>query len=313
MRRSQRQSCAVCQLAARCLSLVALFPGMTAAIAAGEDAPAKQESSGRIRSKELFVAQYAAMFHQELTRALAADVDRYAQVFIHGCPSTAERSQILGLAFDEVMFGRAGPEGVDAARRQLDAELHQRLAMITWLCGLSDPQQRQLKLAGRGDIKRYFDRADEQRRRFSTSELRDGTVIRKVSREMAELRDLTTSGLHDEGSLFGRFLAKALAPEQAGRILVIRDVKRAGGTIQSQYDGNTTTNEIRLSGRAFTDTELARLNGVTDLHRLALDGTQITDRGLACLRGMKHLKYLDMARTKNGDDGLENIHGFTEL
>jgi hypothetical protein len=305
------ESCAVCQMAARCLLIVAFFSPVTAANAAGEESAAEQGPSDRDRRRDRELAGLTKMFRQELANAIL-EVDIARDGVVREL-SADDRSQILERIFDEALFGRAGRDPISELRHRFDVALDQKLITIKWVCGLSEAQQRQLELAGRGDIKRYFDRADEQRRQLSTCEARDGPTLQKISREMAELREQMTSGVHEEDSLFARMLAKALSPEQAGRIPVIRDVERAGGKIQSQFDGNTTINEIRLSARTFTDAELAHLNGVSDLHRLALDGTQITDRGLASLRKMEHLKYLDLARTKSGDDGLVNLRGLAEL
>src|SRR5438552_2252509 len=48
-----------------------------------------------------------------------------------------------------------------AARKQLDTVLRQRVAVVDTVCGLNDMQKQKLELAGRGDVKRFIDRAQE--------------------------------------------------------------------------------------------------------------------------------------------------------
>ena len=305
---------AVRLMTAKCLAIAVLLARVTAAVAVGDDAAAQQDSSDRARRRERALAGLEEMYQREMARAiLAAGAERNAQAAVNGDPSADEKPRLRAQRFDELMFGRSLPEGVTLMRSRFDSALLQKLDVITWVCGLSKAQHRQLELAGRGDIKRYLDRADDLRRQFSAVEARDGVMIQKVSRGMAVLRDQMSSGLHEEGSLFARILEKALTPEQARRIPAIRAVERAAGTIQRRLRGDGAVNEIRLSARTFTDADLGQLSGLRDLHLLALDGTPITDAGLTHLQGMKNLKILDLARTAIGDAGLFDLRDLTAL
>ena len=48
--------------------------------------------------------------------------------------------------------------GTDAARFRLETILAARVDKIARQCGLTEVQKKKLLLAGRGDIKRFFDR-----------------------------------------------------------------------------------------------------------------------------------------------------------
>src|SRR5258707_11945120 len=54
------------------------------------------------------------------------------------------------------------------ARGRLDSLLMLNIESVAQVCGLSEAQRQKLWLAGRGDIKRFFDSVDELRRKFQS-------------------------------------------------------------------------------------------------------------------------------------------------
>ena len=69
--------------------------------------------------------------------------------------------------FDELVFGKRDSA---AARRELNRHLRQKIAETDLVCGLTERQRQKLSLAGRGDLKRLFDRIDERRRKLLSAD-----------------------------------------------------------------------------------------------------------------------------------------------
>ncbi len=83
-------------------------------------------------------------------------------------------------------------------------------------CSLSDGQKTKLHLAGRGDIKRYFDRIDEKRRQFQDVKT-DMNKFAAFQQEIQPLRVDANSGLYGESSIFAKTIPKVLNAEQAAK------------------------------------------------------------------------------------------------
>src|SRR5262245_38079822 len=63
--------------------------------------------------------------------------------------------------FDQWVFGNMGLANAAAARNRLDSLLTLNVDDLERTCGLTLIQKKKLLLAGRGDIKRFFDRIEE--------------------------------------------------------------------------------------------------------------------------------------------------------
>jgi len=106
-----------------------------------------------------------------------------------------------------------------ATRTILEARLAEKVAFADRICGLTSVQSQKLQLAGRGDIKRFFDRLDSLRSQSNErpdAENEDDRVwADKLKVESAAIQRAINSGVHEEGSLFAKTLKVTLTGDQA--------------------------------------------------------------------------------------------------
>jgi hypothetical protein len=113
---------------------------------------------------------------------------------------------------DNWVFGRLGGSAV--ARSRFDAILALRIEDIERVCGATDAQKQKLKLAGRGDIKRTFDRVEELKRTFQQSQNEpNNNIWQAIQPLQAELN----SGLFGDASIFEKTIKKTLTSDQLAR------------------------------------------------------------------------------------------------
>jgi len=123
-----------------------------------------------------------------------------------------QRFRITDSHIDQWLFGPG--TSAESARPLGEARLRSRIGYIDQLCGLTATQRKKLDIAGRGDIKRFFDVVARLH-----DEVRSGPI------DIDRLRGLTVEAqahgrkfrgqLWDEESLFGKTLQTILDPEQA--------------------------------------------------------------------------------------------------
>jgi hypothetical protein len=124
------------------------------------------------------------------------------------------RFRITDRHLDHWLFGT----GLDAASaRQLgEARLKSRIGYIDQVCRLNPSQRKKLEVAGRGDIKRFFDRVAQMR-----DEIRlvasDIDRIRRLMSDAQALGQRFQDRPWDDETLFGKTLRTTLDPEQAAR------------------------------------------------------------------------------------------------
>jgi hypothetical protein len=102
------------------------------------------------------------------------------------------------------------------ARARLDSQLTMRLDELAVSCELTETQRQKLQLAGRGDIKRFFDRVEELRRKFQTVRT-DQNRIGEIVQAMQPLQMTLRAGVFTESSLFAKALRTTLTSEQSAR------------------------------------------------------------------------------------------------
>jgi hypothetical protein len=129
-----------------------------------------------------------------------------------------QRVILFSGTFDELVYG--SDSCAADARIRLDNRLRERLAKIDRISQLTDAQREKLQLAGRGDIKRFFDRADRLRAicdRYAEITARDQfqNWTEELRREAHALQKLLAEGPIDAQSLMARTMKKTLTVEQS--------------------------------------------------------------------------------------------------
>jgi hypothetical protein len=115
--------------------------------------------------------------------------------------------------FEQWVFNRMGGAGI--ARNRLNAALELHIDEINRVCGMSDVQRRKLLLAGRGDIKRFFDRVDEAKRRY-VRVMNDQN--HNIWEDIQPLQNALNVGIFVEDSIFAKTVKNTLSDEQAAKL-----------------------------------------------------------------------------------------------
>jgi hypothetical protein len=118
--------------------------------------------------------------------------------------------------FDQWVFGNMGMGNAAVARNKLDSLLKLNVDDLERTCGLTPGQKKKLLLAGRGDIKRFFDRIDEVRKKFvSDKKVNIQNQFQQVWQEIQPLQSTYNSGLFGAESIYAKAIRATLTPEQA--------------------------------------------------------------------------------------------------
>ncbi len=114
--------------------------------------------------------------------------------------------------FDQWLFGNLGTGNAGVARNKADTLLTLSVDDLERTCGLMPIQKKKLLLAGHGDIKRYFDRVEESRKKFNSVKNNQN----QLGLMWQDIQVLQTAfqGIFDEGSIFAKALKSTLSPEQ---------------------------------------------------------------------------------------------------
>ncbi|MFI5459489.1 MAG: hypothetical protein ACHRXM_29030 [Isosphaerales bacterium] len=113
---------------------------------------------------------------------------------------------------DNWVFGRFGGSAV--ARTRFDSALALRIDDLERTCGVTEAQKKKLKLAGRGDVKRVFDRVEELKRKFLQNQ---NDPNNNIWQAMQPLQVEVNAGLFGERSIFQKTIKKTLDGDQASR------------------------------------------------------------------------------------------------
>ncbi len=126
--------------------------------------------------------------------------------------------------FDQWVFG--GSRNSRAGRNKLDSLLTLQIDDVARICALSDDQKKKLLLAGRGDIKRFFDLVEEKRKKFEKVK-QDQNKLGEIYQELVPLQAALNSGLFSDGSIYAKTIRNVLSDEDNVRYQkVIEDKKR---------------------------------------------------------------------------------------
>ncbi len=119
----------------------------------------------------------------------------------------------------------ASDPGAGSARARLESLLALQIETIERTCGITEVQRKKLQLAGRGDIKRFFDRLDENKRKLILARRRPDEVAR-IQVELGELESALQRGFFDDRSLFAKTRKQTMSEEQRARLKVRLDESR---------------------------------------------------------------------------------------
>jgi hypothetical protein len=202
-------------------------------------APARQQAlqAQPTREHSIQEIQQRAAIQRQLQQQRAALAEAGQRVFI-------EQQWTDGQLERSVFQQYATASG---ARRQLDRQLARRIIDIDRTCELTDAQKKKLQLAGRGDIKRFFDSYEEVKRKAEASEQDEGKVP-EVWQEIGALNlILFQTGLFHEDSLLVKSLRNTLTGEQFARYDALaregrasrhrKNVENAVALFQRGFDG----------------------------------------------------------------------------
>jgi hypothetical protein len=134
-------------------------------------------------------------------------------------PETRQQRVILfSGTFDELVYG--SDYSAADARIRLESRLRETLEKIDRISELTDAQKEKLQLAGRGDIKRFFDRAEKLRAMCDRyAEITDLDQFQKwteeLRREAHALQKMLVEGPIDAQSLMAKTMKKTLSAGQA--------------------------------------------------------------------------------------------------
>ncbi len=155
--------------------------------------------------------------------------------------------------FDQWLFGNLGTANVGVARNKLDALLTLSVEDLGRTCGLTPLQRKKLLLAGRGDIKRYFDRVEEIRKKFQSVK-NDQNQLGLMWQDIQVLQT-AFQAIFEEGSIFAKSLKSTLSPEQA-----VEHEKVVHERLLYRYQARVDlTMEMLNNNVGFTDAQRERL------------------------------------------------------
>ena len=113
--------------------------------------------------------------------------------------------------FDQWVFQNL--QTAQAARTKLDQMLVLHIEDVDLGCQLAELQKKKLQLAGRGDIKRFFEEVEVVRKKFLLVR-KDQNKFNEIWQEISPLQMKFMSGLHGDSSLFQKTLHNMLNGDQ---------------------------------------------------------------------------------------------------
>lgn len=179
-----------------------------------KDAPAGQEQEKKTDADKKKEADRKAAIKKEAVRRQAAAVrNRVVRV----------QNQWTDENFDQWIFQQdRNPTG---ARNRLNSALVMHLEAIDRASQLTDAQRKKLQLAGRGDIKRFFDRYETVKQKFHLVK-DDQQKMQQIWQDIGPLQTSWQAGLFDGDSLFYKSLHNTLTSEQRTRYDAVERERR---------------------------------------------------------------------------------------
>ena len=219
--------------------------------------------------------------------------------------------------FDQWVFG--GGKNLATVRTSTDSLLAMQIEEIDRACGLTEAQKTKLRLAGRGDLKRFFDVYDEKKRKFQTLK-NDQNRINEVFQEIQPLQATIAAGPFGEGSIFAKTIGKTLDPPQAERFEKVANEKRTyryrarvelAVNLLDNYVGFTADQRHRLASVLAEETRAPKKFGRYDYQVVILQASKLPEAKLRPIfpddaqwrkvrRQMDQVKGLELYLKNNG-------------
>jgi hypothetical protein len=156
--------------------------------------------------------------------------------------------------FDQWVFGNVGATNAGVARNKLDSLLALNVEDLERNCGLTPVQKKKLLLAGRGDIKRFFDRVEDIRKKFDKVK-NDQNQFGLMWQDIQTLQTAFQAGVFDEESIFAKAVKATLSSEQ-----VVEQEKVARDRLLYRYWARVDlAMELLNNSVGFTDEQRQRL------------------------------------------------------
>jgi hypothetical protein len=116
--------------------------------------------------------------------------------------------------FDQWVFGNVGAVNAGVARNKLDSFLSLNVEDLERTCSLTPVQKKKLMLAGHGDIKRFFDRVEDMRKKFDKVK-NDQNQFGLMWQDIQTLQTAFQAGVFGEESIYAKAIKSTLSEDQA--------------------------------------------------------------------------------------------------
>jgi hypothetical protein len=126
--------------------------------------------------------------------------------------------------FDQWIFQQ--DRDAAGARKRLDWFLEARVEDIDRACSLTDEQKKKLQLAGRGDVKHFFDRYEVVKHKFQLVK-NDEQKMQQIWQDISPLQTSLQAGLFHEDSLMAKSLHNVLTGAQSAKYDALARERRA--------------------------------------------------------------------------------------
>lgn len=117
--------------------------------------------------------------------------------------------------FNQWVFGGRGTEV--AVRRRFESMLTVQIESIERNCPLTDDQKRKLVLAGRIDIKRFYERVDVLKKKFDLVK-NDQNKFNEFWQDIQPVQAIVNKGTFGEGSYFRKTVKNLLTGDQVTKV-----------------------------------------------------------------------------------------------
>ncbi len=138
--------------------------------------------------------------------------------------AAVQQPQWTDAQFDQWVFQHH--RTASAARKNMLTQLSLHAQDVDRVCSLTDAQKKKLQLAGRGDIKRFFDRYEKVKRKFQLIK-NDQQKFNQIWQDITPLQATMQTGLFHDDSFLHKSLRNTLIGEQVTKYDTVAQLRRA--------------------------------------------------------------------------------------